>query len=77
MSGKFKFTKITPNVWEISSDSREDMRVSARLYASSAMLESAFADKTIEQLVNVSTLPGIVGNSLAMPDAHEGYGFPI
>ena len=77
MSEKFKFTKITPNIWEISSDSREDMRVPARLYASSAMLESAFADKTIEQLVNVSTLPGIVGNSLAMPDAHEGYGFPI
>ena len=77
MSGKFKFTKITPNIWEIPSASREDMRVPARLYASGDMLESAFGDKTIEQMVNVSTLPGIVGASLAMPDAHEGYGFPI
>jgi len=41
------------------------------------MLESTFRDRTIKQLVNVTTLPGIQRAALVMPDAHEGYGFPI
>src|SRR3989338_6774378 len=41
------------------------------------MLEDALKDKSLEQLVNVATLPGIVNYSMAMPDMHEGYGFPI
>jgi len=34
-------------------------------------------DQSLSQVVNVATLPGIVGNSMAMPDIHWGYGFPI
>ena len=41
------------------------------------MLEKIKTDRTISQAINASTLPGLVGNVLLMPDAHEGYGFPI
>ncbi len=53
------------------------MRVPARIYATEAMLESIFSDDAPQQVVNVAQLPGIVGASMAMPDMHSGYGFPI
>jgi tRNA-splicing ligase RtcB len=54
------------------------MRVPALIYASRAMLEQLDeGDQAIEQAANVATLPGITGRSLAMPDIHWGYGFPI
>ncbi len=53
------------------------MRVPARVYASEKMLEDALEDKSLFQLVNVATLPGILNYGIAMPDIHEGYGFPI
>lgn len=52
------------------------MRVPGILFASEPLLE-AMDDKVFEQMANVATLPGIVGTSMAMPDAHWGYGFPI
>lgn len=53
------------------------MRVPARIYASEKMLGEILEDRSVEQLVNVATLPGILKYALAMPDIHEGYGFPI
>lgn len=53
------------------------MRVPARIYASEKMLEEILGDQSLIQLVNVATLPGIRKYALAMPDIHEGYGFPI
>jgi len=53
------------------------MRVPARIYATSAMLDQIITDRSLEQLINVTTLPGIVKYALAMPDVHEGYGFPV
>ena len=47
------------------------------LYASRAMLDQIRRDLSLDQAMNVATLPGIVGPSLAMPDIHQGYGFPI
>ncbi|HWR00391.1 MAG TPA: RtcB family protein [Chlorobaculum sp.] len=69
--------KISEWLWEIPRSFRNDMRVSARFYASESMLGQTLADRSLEQLVNVATLPGIVGHAIAMPDIHEGYGFPI
>jgi tRNA-splicing ligase RtcB len=69
--------RIDEYVWEIPRTYREDMRVPARIYASKALLEKALTDKSIEQLVNATTLPGIVGYAIAMPDVHQGYGFPV
>jgi tRNA-splicing ligase RtcB len=53
------------------------MRVPGLIYASDAMLRDIRKDKSPEQVANVAHLPGIVGQSLAMPDIHWGYGFPI
>ncbi|MCL4533737.1 MAG: RtcB family protein [Bacteroidetes bacterium] len=53
------------------------MNVPARVFASQGLLEEIFRDRSMEQLVNVATLPGIQVAAIAMPDIHEGYGFPI
>jgi len=71
------FERVNNYVWEVPQDFREDMRVPARLYASEELFEEALRDQSLEQLVNTATLPGIAGHALAMPDIHQGYGFPI
>ena len=53
------------------------MRVEGRVFASDRLMDQIRNDKSLEQVANVATLPGIVGASLAMPDIHWGYGFPI
>jgi len=53
------------------------MKTSAVIYANDRMIESIRMDNAAEQAANVTMLPGIVGKSLAMPDIHWGYGFPI
>ncbi|MCZ7587309.1 MAG: RtcB family protein [Gaiella sp.] len=53
------------------------MRVPARVFADEVLLEAIRGDRSLEQLQNVATLPGIVGAALAMPDIHQGYGFPV
>ncbi len=53
------------------------MRVDGIIYADSTLLKDIRADQAPEQVANVATLPGIVCQSMAMPDIHWGYGFPI
>ncbi|MBT8210149.1 MAG: RtcB family protein [Eudoraea sp.] len=53
------------------------MRVPARILASETLLDAIMEDRSLIQLVNVASLPGIKGASMVMPDVHEGYGFPI
>ena len=67
-------TRRSEYEWEIAPKGK--MRVPAILFASEALV-SAMDQKVYEQAVNVAMLPGIVGASYAMPDAHWGYGFPI
>ena len=69
--------RISDCIWEIPKEYRKDMRVPGRIFASEVMLEDILRDESLEQVVNVATLPGIRGYSLAMPDVHEGYGFPV
>ncbi|BAJ49912.1 conserved hypothetical protein [Candidatus Caldarchaeum subterraneum] len=69
--------KIGNNTWRIPQTYRKDMRVPVIVYASEKLLEKMKTDRTLEQAVNVSTLPGIVKQMTVLPDAHEGYGFPI
>ena len=69
--------KISDEIWEIPRSHRADMRVPARIYADEVLLKEIENDRSIEQLINVATLPGIQKYALAMPDMHEGYGFPI
>ena len=77
MVSKQELTQIEPFVYEIPASYRQDMRVPARLYADDYVLDMALTDRSVEQLINTTTLPGIVGCALAMPDVHQGYGFPI
>ena len=69
--------QIAPCAWEIPRRFRSDMRVNARLYASREMVEHLLAERSLEQLVNTATFPGVEEPVLAMPDIHQGYGFPI
>ncbi|GAC1361923.1 MAG: RtcB family protein [Actinomycetota bacterium] len=61
--------------WRIPK--REGMLVDGLVFASKKLIVKAQEDKALEQVCNVAHLPGIVGHSLAMPDIHWGYGFPI
>lgn len=69
--------KINEYTYEIAAEYRSDMRVPARFFATEALLDDMLQDAAPWQLVNVATLPGIVGYAYAMPDMHQGYGFPI
>ena len=69
--------KTTDHLWEIPRSFRPQMRVPARIVASEQLLDAIMEDRSLVQLVNVASLPGIKGASLVMPDVHEGYGFPI
>ncbi|MGA2000675.1 MAG: RtcB family protein [Terriglobales bacterium] len=74
---KSDFRRVDDIVWEIPPTFRADMRVPARLYADETLLDQALTDKSVDQLLNTATLPGIVKYAIAMPDIHQGYGFPI
>ncbi len=63
--------------WILPQEYKPGMRVPGLIYASEEMLDQMSEDMAIEQVANVAFLPGIVGYSLAMPDIHWGYGFPI
>jgi len=69
--------RISDYEWEIPQTFRPDMRVPVRLFATRRMLEDVMKDKSLEQAVNATTLPGLVGHVIVMPDMHQGYGFPI
>lgn len=72
-----QLVKIDEYHWKIPQTYKEGMRVPGLIYASEEMLESIGEEQTPEQVANVAFLPGIVNFSMAMPDMHWGYGFPI
>jgi tRNA-splicing ligase RtcB len=63
--------------WEIPTSVRSDMRVPVRIFASRELLEGIRNETSLDQAVNATTLPGVIGHVLVMPDVHQGYGFPI
>ncbi len=72
-----RLERIDDDIYQISDDYRSDMRVPVRVFADWETLEEIGGDKSLHQLVNVSTLPGIAFYALGMPDIHQGYGFPV
>lgn len=72
-----RLKQIAPYLWELPKDAVPGMRVPAAVYLTEDMLNEVVDDRSLEQLVNIATLPGVVGRVSAMPDIHEGYGFPI
>jgi tRNA-splicing ligase RtcB len=73
--GTSSLVEAGPVTWRI--DRHGEMRVPGIVFASEALLPDVVADRSLEQVANVATLPGIVEASYAMPDVHWGYGFPI
>jgi tRNA-splicing ligase RtcB len=74
--GEIELVKVRENLWEIPATGQ--MRVPGRIYISKDMIEKGLKnDEALKQVVNVAHLPGIEKYSLAMPDIHWGYGFPI
>ncbi|MGB9748469.1 MAG: RtcB family protein [Candidatus Woesearchaeota archaeon] len=71
----YEIKKKSDYVWTV--EKQGSMNVPAVIYSSEKLLNKIKEDKTIQQLINVATLRGIVKHALVMPDAHEGYGFPI
>ena len=77
MSWEGRIERIDGNRWMIPSDYMEGMRTDAVIYADESMIGQIRSDNSPQQVANVACLPGIVGSSMAMPDIHFGYGFPI
>ncbi len=69
--------KLSDWLYEIPQEYRSDMLVPARVFMTKKMFEDIAEDRSLEQLMNVATLPGIQKAAFAMPDMHQGYGFPI
>jgi len=77
MLGSIPLEKVDDYRWRIPRSYKPGMRVPGLIYADEKLLKDIHQDKALEQVANVAFLPGIVNNSLAMPDIHWGYGFPI
>lgn len=76
-SSTSELVRLDDTLWEIPVSARSDMRVPARVFADRDLLDAIAGYRSLEQLQNVATLPGIVDAALAMPDIHQGYGFPV
>ncbi len=71
------FKKINDYLWEISPETFKKMKVPVRVYESKDILLDSLKDNSLNQLINIASLKGVKDYALAMPDIHEGYGFPI
>jgi len=69
--------KLDDYRWLVPRGTKPGMLTEALVYADETLLKDLLKDLSLEQAINVAMLPGIVGRSLAMPDIHQGYGFPI
>ena len=69
--------RLDDNRWLVPRQARTGMLTDALIYSSERLLQDVLRDQCLEQAANVAMLPGIAGRSLAMPDIHQGYGFPI
>lgn len=72
-----KLNQLGDVLFELGLEYRTDMHVPVRVLADDELLRAILLDRSLEQLTNVATLPGITRFALGMPDMHEGYGFPV
>lgn len=72
---QIKLQQLDENLWSIPRSGH--MRVPGVIFSDHMLIKDVQKDQSLVQVMNVATLPGIVKNSLAMPDIHRGYGFPI
>jgi len=74
---EYVIKKLSEVKFAIEKDESIGMKTGVVLYSTEEMLNAVKKDRTLQQAINASTLPGIVGNIMLMPDMHEGYGFPV
>ena len=77
MSVNVPLIKLGDYIWEIPKSYKPGMRVPGRIFADDYLLQKMKSDLTLVQCANVAHLPGIYKYAIALPDAHQGYGFPI
>lgn len=77
MSKEYHLNRVGPVIWEIPVSAHPGMIVPGHIYCKEELLAAIRNDRALEQLINVASLPGIQRAAIVMPDAHEGYGFPI
>src|SRR5271157_149959 len=77
MPGLKDMRRISLYEWEMPRSFRPDMLGPVRIFATQELIEQVLNDKSLDQAVNATTLPGLVGAVVVMPDMHQGYGFPI
>jgi tRNA-splicing ligase RtcB (3'-phosphate/5'-hydroxy nucleic acid ligase) len=76
-TGNHRVRKISDLKFQIEKDESKGMRVPVIIYANDNLVSKMIMDRTIDQAVNVSTLPGVIKHVVILPDGHEGYGFPV
>jgi tRNA-splicing ligase RtcB (3'-phosphate/5'-hydroxy nucleic acid ligase) len=76
-SGNHRVRKINEFEFKIEKDISKGMKVPVTIYATDNLISKMITDRTIDQAVNVSTLPGVKKHIVVLPDGHEGYGFPV
>src|SRR3990172_440192 len=67
--------EVKKDIFEIKKTGR--MKVPLRIFSDARMMDKLKEDKTVEQGMNMATIPGIQKQAIIMPDAHQGYGFPV
>lgn len=70
-------TAVSEGVYELARDPQAGMHVPARVIADAELMAQIERDHSLQQLLNVTMLPGVWGQVIGMPDMHEGYGFPV
>lgn len=75
--GNHVIEKLNEVEFKINIDTSKRMNVPVTIYADDNLILKMSEDRTLDQAVNVSTLPGVKKNVVVLPDGHEGYGFPV
>jgi tRNA-splicing ligase RtcB (3'-phosphate/5'-hydroxy nucleic acid ligase) len=75
--GKHQVNKISDFKFQIFKDESRGMNIPVTIYANDLLISKMVEDRTLDQAVNVTTLPGVKKHMIVLPDGHEGYGFPV
>ena len=76
-NGKHIVNKISDNQFQINRNETYGMNVPVTIFANDLLISKMTLDRTLDQAVNVTTLPGVKKHMVVLPDGHEGYGFPV
>ena len=72
-----RIDKIDDFCYRIERNAAERMKMPVTIYANERIMSAMVADRTLDQAVNVATLPRVKKHIVVLPDGHEGYGFPV